>query len=1010
MRLKIQLKTILAAIFIVAGLSFALAPVSLALSSRTKVPTSTTPMEESYYWETGDGGEQTIIGFGGAYQKKVVFKPLSETDDFEIFTPEGDIPIKVTEVEKGADPIECGKEFIKNKKNSNSDGNLLLLVNKNDGAAYTLVNQGKGGQGRTRSVEKNGKDVSGILEWEITDSEGNKAKCSTNLFHYINLSVPKYNLDTADNATIYGKMLGEKGVKFSDWVRMTDNKRDFRAIKASALNLIPDHCQTIKDSNQCQIDLMNDVEKCYNWSIGLGPNSDNKRDHLADKQLYNLTRDIDSDSEEWKHSFRENTSAFINCFGQQSNLDGLSVNKYFSSPIASQSFADQIIAQTLWPPSIEPQIDEKEEDKGAPANKTKCSIGALGWILCPTYQFIAKSADMLYKMLDNWMALPPMHASPGAAVYEGWKIFRDIANTVFVILILVIIIQQVAGGRLSKYSIGKTLPKIIILAIVLNVSFYLLSVLVDFSNIIGGSLYDALRAIKPEVEQKSSWMDAAGYAINAGGGLAMTTGILSLLAVFLPMVVAAAFSALVFLLILVFRQAFVIILVVLAPIAIATSLLPGTKSIFKKWKKYFTEMMFLYPVVAVVFGLSNLLSTIVMQSGSSTATISGTILAMFGLLIQVLPLFITPVIITFGGDTVQNFGTLASHKLNNLKSKVQRTANEAGGAVDRTRHARRLANYQKLDNVGKTAAQKRAEERNGLSYDNLSPEDKLRWDAEDKKDKAEDRKMALRKTANKVNPLGAISRHEAKRDAFNQIRQQEYEKVKQGVIGDSEFLTGSATAIAGGLNAKDRQNAEAAIKAALYGADTQEVRILGAAFSQDADKAIKDGLKTKNQVLSEALDQTVDQNKTENERVAALAYVVKEGDLEAINQAIDKSKTMSPYVRNQLAGMIESSQYQKDATYLTGTANIQAIREGTSVNELVNNSYNRGQYTTEALSTQSASAIAAMRYLPQNARTDIKGRARRMTAVNPDGSAVHPEYEKLRKNMEVGAFDKYENL
>lgn len=62
-------------------------------------------------------------------------------------------------------------------------------------------------------------------------------------------------------------------------------------------------------------------------------------------------------------------------------------------------------------------------------------------------------------------------------------------------------------------------------------------------------------------------------------------------------------------------------------IAFATWVLPNTQSIFDKWKKVFTGMVFLYPLAAIYYGGLKLLSFTILGAGNgvkSESTTNGT--------------------------------------------------------------------------------------------------------------------------------------------------------------------------------------------------------------------------------------------------------------------------------------------------------------------------------------------------------------------------------------------------
>ena len=65
---------------------------------------------------------------------------------------------------------------------------------------------------------------------------------------------------------------------------------------------------------------------------------------------------------------------------------------------------------------------------------------------------------------------------------------RDFANIIFIIGFLIIVFSQLTSFGVSNYGIKRLLPKIIIAAILVNVSFYICAIAVDLSNILGNSL------------------------------------------------------------------------------------------------------------------------------------------------------------------------------------------------------------------------------------------------------------------------------------------------------------------------------------------------------------------------------------------------------------------------------------------------------------------------------------------------------------------------------------------
>jgi hypothetical protein len=82
------------------------------------------------------------------------------------------------------------------------------------------------------------------------------------------------------------------------------------------------------------------------------------------------------------------------------------------------------------------------------------------------------------------------------AINAGWKIFRDMANILFIFILLYISISTIIGG---VNGTGKKVATVIIVAILINFSMFFTKVVVDFSNTIAISFYNQITSsINPD--------------------------------------------------------------------------------------------------------------------------------------------------------------------------------------------------------------------------------------------------------------------------------------------------------------------------------------------------------------------------------------------------------------------------------------------------------------------------------------------------------------------------------
>lgn len=334
--------------------------------------------------------------------------------------------------------------------------------------------------------------------------------------------------------------------------------------------------------------------------------------------------------------------------------------------------------------------------------QSSCDVPGIGWIVCPVSNFLARSMDWLFGVLSNFLTVQPLQSSPDNALYTGWSIMRNFANIMFVIGFLVIIYSQITNLGLSNYGLKKMLPRLIIAAILVNISYWICTIAVDISNITGYSLQDIFMGMRDNISGPNSraseiggWESVTsavlgGLTLGTGGVIALVSigSISGAIAMLLPVLVFVIVAALVAILIMAIRQALIVILVIIAPLAFVAFLLPNTEKYFEKWRGLFTTMLVLFPIFAVIFGGSQVAGTAIIQSADSI------IMLILGMATQVAPLFVLPFLVKFSGGLIGQIAGIAN--------------NRSKGLVDRTRNfAKETADLKKSRNLKRPAPRTR---------------------------------------------------------------------------------------------------------------------------------------------------------------------------------------------------------------------------------------------------------------------------------------------------------------
>lgn len=295
------------------------------------------------------------------------------------------------------------------------------------------------------------------------------------------------------------------------------------------------------------------------------------------------------------------------------------------------------------------KLDEAIKPVAPDENKSSCAVIGVGWIICPIVTFMAQIVDGAYGFVSSLLTVQPLFTTgQTAGVYTAWSVMRNFANVAFIIAFLVIIFSQLTSVGISNYGIKNLLKRVVVSAALVNVSYWLCAAAIDGSNILGVSINQVLQDVKEGLILPNAadfGATGAGWTGIAGGILAGTIAGVALyaaLSALLPALVAALLTIVTVFLVLTLRQALIILLVVISPLAFTAYLLPNTEGLFKKWRKLGQTLLVMYPLFSLLFGSSALASTIVMGSASGPYKF---FIQLMGATISIIPLVVAPTLL-----------------------------------------------------------------------------------------------------------------------------------------------------------------------------------------------------------------------------------------------------------------------------------------------------------------------------------------------------------------------------
>ena len=340
------------------------------------------------------------------------------------------------------------------------------------------------------------------------------------------------------------------------------------------------------------------------------------------------------------------------------------------------------------------------------------NAGALGWIICPLMYGVRDAANGIFQnavsplLRVHESILTGLSSSSNSPMYQAWSFFRNVANIMFVIAMLFVIFSQITGFGIDNYGIKKILPKLIVTAIIVNFSYIICGIFVDLSNIIGEGIKNILESVAGSTTTATEKLGdnvvgvintligaLAAVGAAAGGltiaGAAISNAVVSgsLLTVIFPILafVGSALMAGFFaMLMLGLRQALIIIMIVISPVAFVLYAIPNTNGLFKKWFQLFKTLLMLFPVFCFMVGGGFLVSNIIIKGSNDF------FMTIIGGLISIAPYFAVPSMTKnamkgFDG-AVAGLGTL-QQKANNAGTSINKKITNSDAMKDSMQNA-----------------------------------------------------------------------------------------------------------------------------------------------------------------------------------------------------------------------------------------------------------------------------------------------------------------------------------
>lgn len=349
---------------------------------------------------------------------------------------------------------------------------------------------------------------------------------------------------------------------------------------------------------------------------------------------------------------------------------------------------------------------------GTSGTVNTCPLGnnaPMRWLGCSIMDGASTFMDLLYKAIQNFL-YTPVDQIFNSTLLTSYNSIRNLALGLVLIAGLAMVIAQASGSDLvDAYTVRKLMPRLGVALVGIALSWPLLKFAVTLTNDLG-LLADRLLATVSGTAAAGTNNDNAFLNIFNSLFLATsaTVGVVAFLgpAGAISLVATVLLGMLVGLAVLAVRQLVIMVAVVLAPLAIAAYVLPGTQKLWSFWKNTLITTLAMFPLIMFFLSSGRTFSALLSSSNAGTMNL-------LAIVIYFAPYFMLPFAFKMAGGLMTTIFSMANDKNRSAFDRLRKGRQESGAQhrertigrqtlLARAKVARGLNTSASKDGVGRT--------------------------------------------------------------------------------------------------------------------------------------------------------------------------------------------------------------------------------------------------------------------------------------------------------------------
>lgn len=343
--------------------------------------------------------------------------------------------------------------------------------------------------------------------------------------------------------------------------------------------------------------------------------------------------------------------------------DGVIQCQTIASQLGNKSYAENRAAYAAATGDSNTGATGSSNDGTNPDPCGSVNPAALRWIACPLVELSVEATKALDATIQNFLFTPTNQIFT-SDMETAWKVFRNLGVALILIAGLVMVVSQAMSLEIfDAYTIRKVLPRLLIATIGITLSWPILMYVITFFNDLG--LWSKDLILTPFNDIGASHATAESILASAGGLLAgvyeiaIPLGIGGVLSLLWMVIV----FALIGLLVLTIRQLVIMVAVLMAPLAIAAYILPGTQKLWKFWKDTLLTALIMFPIIMAFIASGKALSRVAAASEGSTTLHIVSVIAYFA------PYFLLPFAFKLAGGLMSTVFSIANDRSRGIFDK-----------------------------------------------------------------------------------------------------------------------------------------------------------------------------------------------------------------------------------------------------------------------------------------------------------------------------------------------------